>query len=225
MTALSLFAIACSDSIAPAEIKLEFGELVTVVPREYVLSVAEPDSNNPAGFDKSRGATLVFPQSEISQAIDGYVIPKIHAGNTAKNLIVGVVLLDETERTAYRYAGKNGNQDLWNRRHGYANRWTEQAGASGLYRVHPFEAFVSSWSVVTHNIDSPSEMNPAELPNFYIGECSMLEGIDASRCITTVVLDDPAYLGVRLHISEENLPLRTAIADYIRARLESWRLH
>lgn len=211
----SLFCLGCGNgsSSSHESIAARLGNECFAVPSEYAGALDAPPFL--PGIVSQLGYThmrLLLPSTELAKAVSGYI-----SVDATREIVVGVSVLTDVERSRFSYRALNYDKDLWFGTGAYSQRTIESAQATSYFRVCLHERYC-----LLVNADPRSASFDANKPGVLVASCTRSHATDVPLCVVAVAANDRAWM-LEFGLGEENVSHRQAVAEYILHKIDSWQ--
>lgn len=163
---------------------------------------------------------LKFRNTEIASRVQGYELEKTASGRPVEALLIGVRILHPGAQEQRRSNESRMHLDLLYAGPGHESRIVQPIPGSGLYRL--FDApDKTSWMIATRPPDM-QRRDTHEGGDLWVAACAHFswQRTLAGQCKTGV---ERGGFGMSFSTLEENVLKRGEIADYVIAKLVSWK--
>lgn len=223
---LSLFAIGITISMVifnnSESKKIKLGGYIFDIP----LSYSRENSNfgwlaKFSGFDDgSNSYMLEFSAEEMAANIPGY---KTRNKEYKEDIRAILSILTPVEVERYQHAEQQ--RDLWYLRNFYQDAAINKYIDKGWFMVSGKYEKGRLWSVVK-KMPSDKEEFPESIFDFWVADCfsgasPLTKSGKIVNCRSYVFYEN---IAIDFYVSEENLEVIESIRDYLRSKIESWKI-
>jgi hypothetical protein len=178
--------------------------------------------SNPKDSGPRHGPMIRFWRADYAAAAPGYTPETDVNGKPIDTDVVLMIPVDEAgaQRMLHKGVGQKDFEDLWFGRGDWRDRQLEPIEGTPWYRAYWFPQYKNSWQVLSELPDEAAGTH--RKPGFWLASCYLRDS--GTRTCGSQYLLKPMGLVLELDLEERNLVHRDAIARYIQAQLESWRV-
>lgn len=210
----SLFGLSCGNG-QPGNhrsIDVRLGNECFAVPGEYAGALDAPPFL--PGLVSRLGHThlrLLIPGAELRKAAPGYV------SNAPGEIVVGISVATEIERSRLPYRALNYDKSLWSGRGVYSRRTIEPVPGAPYFRVCLHERYC----LLVDSDPSSVNFDPAK-PGTLVAICTTFHSTNVPLCTVAGAADRHDWV-LEFGLREEDVSRRQAVAEHILHQVDSWR--
>jgi hypothetical protein len=210
---------ACGSGQPSQETLVRFGQQCLAVPKRYAAAIdASPMFPFLAEESSDNYLRLIFTARELTS---GMITGADRAVDPPKDeMVVAVTLASAEDLRRIDYKADSFGYDIWYGHGDYRVRSVRPGPSPGLLRIRPLGGEANSWMVVTRSPDEAAQVHKQR--NFWIGSCYEVDWRPGATCISDVAVPERSVI-VTLHVLENYLPFRDAMAQRILLAMDSWR--